>query len=61
MNHVWIVEMLIKIPHKNTQQWAPLLGMGLTKLDAEQSSYDYKHKNPNARFRVRKYVSMEEQ
>ena len=52
MYHIWIVEMLIN----NT--WQPTVGAAITRDEARMRCKEWHDRNPEDKFRIRKYIRM---
>lgn len=50
--HLWVVEMLSEL----TDEWEPTVGSRLTRDRAREALKQWRHCNPNDRFRVALYV-----
>ncbi len=53
---VWIVEGNFD-PKRRLRGWHPTVGIGLTKQDAQRAAQDWRARNPDDSFRVRRYVA----
>ena len=51
MNYVWIVEML------DNGKWKPTIGVGLTKIHGQWQRREWRRRNPDDKFRLRKYAT----
>lgn len=51
--HVWIVEML----HAGLSEWHSTVGCKLTKQDGLREMRDWRDRNPNDRFRLKRYAA----
>jgi len=53
-NRIWLVEMW----NFKRESWEPTVGAGLTKEEALYEASEWRRKNPDDRFRVKKYVTV---
>ena len=60
MRSVWIVEMLNDAYWtRRPPRWAPTIGAALDRARAREVRQEWQRKNPDTRFRIRRYVAKE--
>lgn len=53
---IWVVEMWSDDVYRHrASRWEPTVGVGFTRAQARWECREWRKKNPNDRFRVRKY------
>ena len=60
-NYIWIVEMWMAhetLTGRGTDRWEPTVGAGVTKADAVWKRREWCEKNPDDRFRIRRYEAV---
>ena len=55
LRDVWVVEMLVDAYSRLPPQWEPTVGVRLSRNGARREMGEWKKRNPETRFRIRKY------